>query len=109
MVLAIAVATPNAALGLAISPPFPLARRAAESMPDEASIIASITAIANSTDSLLYIALPPWIWWEAPSLPSTCPRAAEPHSPNGIDGVCLFGLRPEVLCVYGHLLLYAGL
>ena len=63
MVLEIAVAIPKAALVLAISPPFPLASAAAEAMPDEASIIASITATDNITASLLRIALPPVIWW----------------------------------------------
>jgi hypothetical protein len=59
-----AVAMPNAALSLAFSPPLPLDSTAAEATPDQASIVASITAIANSTYSLLRIALPPSsLWW----------------------------------------------
>ena len=50
-VLATAVAMPNAAFVLAISPPLPLAMATAEAVPVEASIIDSIIAMAIRTAS----------------------------------------------------------
>ena len=74
VVLAMAVAMPNAALSLAISPPLPFDSAAADAVPDEATTIAAIVAAASSTDTFLR---------NAPLLTTNrCYSHGPPHPPS---------------------------